>query len=207
MKSILPQDNLFFQKFEDIARAGVQAAEGLVELVQGGDPTRLARRIKALEHEADEAVHATLDHLHRSFITPLDRSDIHSLVGELDNVVDLIDASASRIDLYRPKEIIPEAQALAVVVLDCAKALLKLTQSLPNLKKNADAIDEMCKEVNRYEDEADAIRRSAMARLFREEKDPFELIKWKEILQLIEEATDRGEDVADLVEGIVLENT
>lgn len=207
MKSILPQDTLFFQKFQDVARAGVQAAEGLVEMVQGGDHTRLARRIKAIEHEADEAVHSMLDHLHRSFITPLDRGDIHALVGELDNVVDLIDGAASRIELYRPKEMLPEAQSLAVVVLDCARVILKMTEALPELKKRSDEIEEMCKEVNRYEDEADAIRRSAMARLFREEKDPFELIKWKEILQLIEESTDRGEDVADLVEGIVLENT
>ncbi len=207
MKSILPQDKLFFQKFQVVARAGVKAAEGLIEMVQGGDLTRLARRIKAIEHEADEAVHSMLEHLHRSFITPLDRSDIHALVGELDNIVDLIDGSASRLDLYRPKEILPEAQALAVVVLDCTKVILKLTEALPDLKKRADEIEEMCKEVNRFEDEADAIRRSAMARLFREEKDPFELIKWKEILHFIEEATDRGEDVADLIEGIVLENT
>lgn len=207
MKFLIPQDDLFYEKLEEVAKVGVEVSEELLNLVTGGDATRLSRRIKALEHEADGSVRAMMDHLHRSFITPLDRSDIHSLILELDNVVDLMDAAASRIELYIPDEMISEAAALTQVVIDAARLLLKMTQALPNLKKNAEQIEEMCREVRRHEDEADAIRRSAMARLFREEKDPFELIKWKEILELIEEATDRAEDAADLFEGIVLENT
>jgi predicted phosphate transport protein (TIGR00153 family) len=211
MKSIIPRDELFFDKFDRIASLMVSAAEVLKSILDGnessgGGPEMLARQIKTFEHEADEAVHVTMDHLHRTFVTPLDRGDIHRLAQQLDNVIDLIDAAASRIDLYKPKTILAEARQLGVVLLQSVKVTQEMVLALRNMKKQSDHILELTVEVDRLENEADLVRRTAMARLFHEEGDVFELIKWKEILQHLEEATDRCEDVSDILEGIVLEN-
>jgi uncharacterized protein len=211
MKSIIPRDELFFDKFDRIASLMVSAAEVLKSLLDsegtsGGGVEMLSRQIKTFEHEADEAVHVTMDHLHRTFVTPLDRGDIHRLAQQLDNVLDLIDAAASRIDLYKPKTILAEARQLGVVLLQSVKVTQEMVTALRNMKKQSDHILELTVEVDRLENEADLIRRTAMARLFHEEGDVFELIKWKEILQHLEEATDRCEDVSDILEGIVLEN-
>lgn len=210
MKSIIPRDELFFDKFDRIASLMVSAAEVIRSILDGetsaGGVEMLSRQIKTFEHEADEAVHVTMDHLHRTFVTPLDRGDIHRLAQQLDNVLDLIDAAASRIDQYKPKTILPEARQLGVVLLHSVKVTQEMVTALRHMKKQSDRILELTVEVDRLENEADLIRRTAMARLFHEEGDVFELIKWKEILQHLEEATDRCEDVSDILEGIVLEN-
>lgn len=211
MKSIIPRDELFFDKFDRIASLMVSAAEVLKSLLDGGSASgggveMLSRQIKTFEHESDEAVHVTMDHLHRTFVTPLDRGDIHRLAQQLDNVLDLIDAAASRIDQYKPKTILAEARQLGVVLLQSVKVTQEMVVALRHMKKQSDHILELTVEVDRLENEADLIRRTAMARLFHEEGDVFELIKWKEILQHLEEATDRCEDVSDILEGIVLEN-
>lgn len=207
-RSIIPKDDLFFDKFDRIADLTVQAAEVLKEIIAGdGDIERLARKVKALEHEADEAVHATMEHLHRTFVTPLDRGDIHRLAMRLDNILDLTDAAASRIALYQPKGVPHEAPKLALVLLDSAGVVREMVRLMRRLKEGADRILALAVEVNRLENEADQVRRSAMARLFREEGDVFELIKWKEILEYIEGATDRCEDVSNILEGLVIENS
>ncbi len=207
-RSIIPKDDRFFDKFDHIADLTVQAAEVLKAIIGGGDDVeRLARKVKTLEHEADEAVHATMEHLHRTFVTPLDRSDIHRLAMQLDNILDLTDAAASRIALYQPKGVPEEAPKLALVLLDSAGVVREMVRLVRRMKEQADRILELSVEVNRLENEADQIRRSAMARLFREEGDVFEVIKWKEILEYIEGATDRCEDVSDILQGIVIENS
>jgi hypothetical protein len=214
MKSIIPKDELFFDKFDRIASLTVSAAEVIKSILDGqsepgaaGSVEMLSRQIKTFEHEADEAVHVTMEHLHRTFVTPLDRGDIHKLAQQLDNVLDLIDAAASRIDQYKPKTILPEAKQLGAVVLQSAKVTQEMVTALRHMKKQAAHILELTVEIDRLENEADLIRRGAMARLFHEEGDVFELIKWKEILQLLEETTDRCEDASDILEGIVLENS
>jgi len=207
-RSIIPKDELFFDKFDHIADLTVQAVQVLQTMIAGGEETeRLARKVKALEHEADETVHATMEHLHRTFVTPLDRSEIHRLAMRLDNILDLTDAAASRIGLYQPKGVPDEARQLALVLQDSAGVVREMIGMMREMKRHAERILERSIEVNRLENEADQIRRSAMARLFREETDVFELIKWKEILEYIEGATDRCEDVSDILEGIVIENT
>lgn len=207
-KSIIPKDDIFFDKFDQIAHLSRQAAEILKAMVTEGEDIEMrARKVKSLEHEADEAVHAIMEHLHRTFVTPLDRSDIHRLAVRLDNILDLTDAAAARIAQYQVKAIPEEARQLAVTLLQSAKVVAEMVRLMRQMKHNAKEILNLTIEVDRLENEADQVRQSAMARLFREEGDVFELIKWKEILEYLEGATDRCEDVSDIIEGLVLENT
>jgi len=208
LKSIIPQDDLFYENFDRIAELSVEAAGVLKTMVTGGqDNDALARKVKSLEHEADEAVHATMEHLHRTFVTPLDRSDIRHLAMGLDNILDLTDAAASRIPQYGVRVIPDEARQLALVLHQSTQEVQKMVGLLRRLNQHVEQLKGLAVEIDRLENEADLLRRTAMARLFREGGDVLELIKWKEILEYIEGATDRCEDVSDIVEGIVLENT
>ncbi len=208
MRSILPQDNAFYDDFDKICQKVVEAAEALkVMLDEGGSYDRHASRIKSIESEADEVVHHAVEHLHKTFVTPLDRQDILKLTSRLDDIADLVEAAASRIRLYKPKQMCIEAKDLAEVTLQSSRQVAELVRQLRNLKKQAAGIKTAAMEIDRLENVADDIRRKGIARLFEEEQDARELIKWKDIIEHIEAATDRCEDVSDIVEGILLENT
>jgi hypothetical protein len=199
---------MFFDMFDKLCAQAVTCAEHLLAMLKAGPPFEAnARRIKTLEHEADEVVHSTFEHLHKTFVTPLDRVDIRKLLSRLDDILDLSEAAASRIDLYLPREIQPEAVELAEVLVKCAVQVREMVGLLRHLKKHSARILELSVEVNRLENEADHIRRACLARIFRAAGDPLEVMKWKDILEHIEAATDRAEDVADIVEGIVHENS
>ncbi len=208
MKSIIPQDRLFFDEFDALCRIIVQGVAELVAQLQP-DAKRdvVARRVKAFESEADEVVHRTMEHLHRTFVTPFDRQDIRKLLTRLDDVMDLAEAASSRVDMYQPKMMLDSARDLAEVLLASSKQVQELVGLLRDLKKGAKRAAELTVEINRLENEADGVRRRGIAWLFQEERDAIELIKWKDILEHIEQATDRCEDVADLVSGLVLEYT
>jgi predicted phosphate transport protein (TIGR00153 family) len=208
VKSIIPQDRLFFDEFDALCRIIVQGVAELVAQLQP-DAKRdvVARRVKAFESEADEVVHRTMEHLHRTFVTPFDRQDIRKLLTRLDDVMDLAEAASSRVDMYQPKMMLDSARDLAEVLLASSKQVQELVGLLRDLKKGAKRAAELTVEINRLENEADGVRRRGIAWLFQEERDAIELIKWKDILEHIEQATDRCEDVADLVSGLVLEYT
>lgn len=206
-KSLVPKNDVFYELFGQISANLVEGVQTLVQMLsQCGGYDEHAVRLKSLEHQTDQLVHAIMSHLHKTFITPIEREDIHQLAVRLDDILDLAEAASSRIDLYRPCNVPREAQELSQVLLESVKLVREMIGLLPDMKKRK-RIMELTVEINRLEDQADYIRRSTLARLFREEKDPFELIKWKDILEYIERATDRCEDVADITEGIVLENT
>jgi hypothetical protein len=206
-KSLVPRDAVFFDYFDKICVNLVEGVQLLSKMfAECGRSTEMALTLKTKEHETDQIVHALMNHLHKTFVTPIDREDIHRLAGRLDDILDLTEAAGSRIDLYRPCQFPQEAIELTQVLLESTKLVQEMVGLLRNLKDRR-RIMELTVEINRLEDQGDYIRRSTLARLFREEKDPFELIKWKDILEYIERATDRCEDVADITEGIVLENT
>jgi predicted phosphate transport protein (TIGR00153 family) len=144
--------------------------------------------------------------LHKTFITPLDRNDIYRLITKMDDVMDYVEAAAERISLYEILEMRPEAPELAHVLLTSAERVLEAVAGFRDLKRS-ELILEKCVEINRLENEADAVLRRALARLFREERDPITIMKWKEIYELLETATDRCEDVANIIEGVILENS
>jgi len=206
-KRIMPKDEFFFIHFDKLADKIVQGVRVLNEMMEkGGDYGEFALRVKTMEHEGDQIVHAIIARLHKTFITPIDRDDIHMLVCGMDDILDTAEGGSSRIDMYQPRHIPVEAKELAKVLLESVRMVQEMITLLRNLKQ-PQRILELSVEINRLEDQADYIRRSTLARMFRDEQDVRELIKWKDILQYIERSTDRCEDVGNITEGIVLEHT
>jgi predicted phosphate transport protein (TIGR00153 family) len=164
------------------------------------------QQIKALENDGDRITHETIDALNKTFITPIDREDIHALITTLDDVLDLIDAAAHRLMLYRITRPTPELVAIAVQLVKPVETIKEALLLLDNMK-NARKILDLCVEVNRLENEADSLHRIAIGNLFDHEKDPISVMKLKEIYENLEHATDRCEDVANVIEGIVIKNS
>jgi predicted phosphate transport protein (TIGR00153 family) len=203
----LPKDESFFDQFEKHGRRTVDGCRALVELVTTpGDMLARAKAISEIESDCDRTTHAVVAQLHKTFITPIDRNDIHRLITKMDDVMDYVEAGAERLALYELTTPTPEVGRMAESLLASAECVLEAVTALRNFK-NPEAILAKCVEINRLENVTDGILRAALARLFREEKDPITIIKWKEIYELIETATDRCEDVANIIEGVVLENS
>ncbi|MFQ5818044.1 MAG: DUF47 domain-containing protein [Terriglobia bacterium] len=201
---LLPREKTFFNQFIEVA-ANIQAgAQALVDLLEDyRDVAKKVAHIKDLEHRGDQMTHDLMTQLNQTFITPFDREDIHELASTLDDVLDLIDAFASRLIIYRIGSLRPDAAELARTLL---KATGEVQAAVSQLEKQ-DRILQHCIEINRLENEGDNAVRAATARLFEEEKDPVEIIKWKELLEVLEFATDKCEDVANVLEGVVLKST
>jgi hypothetical protein len=199
------EGKIFFELFERHASKALEAARLLHAMLK--NPLALsdqARRIKELEHEGDVITHRAVETLHRTFVTPIDRGDIHRLISRLDDVLDLIDATAERVWLYNINSVNREACALAETLINAVSEVNRAMAGLRNLK-NRDALLTVCMEINRYENEGDTLLRGAVARLFEESTDPLMVIKWKDIYEFLEDAIDRCEDVANIVEGVALE--
>lgn len=203
--SLMPKEGRFFDLFKELADCIVQGAVEFKELgVNMGEAERRVRAIKAIEHRGDEITHQTMDLLHKTFITPLDREDIHTLVSRMDDILDFTDAAAQRIFMYGVEELPKEGQELAEICVQAARLVQSAVAALDNLK-HPENIIKTCVEINRLENDADHVLRSGLARLFKEEPDIRKLIKLKEIYELLETVTDRCEDVANVIDGIVLE--
>ncbi len=206
-RSIIPRDEMFFDSFERICVLIVEAAKKLMAMLDKGSPfDASAREIKTLESEADEHVHQAAKRLHQTFVTPFDRQDIHRLLLRLDDILDMIEAVSSRLELYDPNRIREETKEMTGLLVEDTEQVADMIGLLRDFKRQSGRILELTVEINRLENEADRVHHKAIGRLFREEEDARELIKWKEILDHVESATDRCEDIADIVEGIVLEN-
>ena len=161
--------------------------------------------IESLEKQADKVTHATLEMLHKTFITPLDRDDIHQLITRMDDILDLMEDAGQTVSLYDIKQITPEAKRLAELCLSCCEKVRAAVGLLHNMD-NAREILGLCAEIDRLESDADHVMRAAMSKLFREEPDVRNLIKLKAIYEILESVTDRCEDVANILEGIIVEN-
>lgn len=195
----------FFDLFEEHVGCTREAATQLFNMGKdGADMARQSGRIKEVEHRGDEITHTVIERLHQTFITPIDRDEIHGLISALDDVLDLVDESAERIWLYGITRLEPEAVDLADVLLKAVEAMGFALRGLRNLSDRKQLLAH-CTEINRLENEGDRILRRATARLFKETTDPIQVIKWKEIYDNLENAIDRCEDVANLIEGVALE--
>jgi predicted phosphate transport protein (TIGR00153 family) len=204
-RKLLPQEHGYFDLFEQHSALGLKACQELqVMFAEDGDMAVRTALIKDIEREADLVTRSCMDALHRTFITPMDRSDIQTLIQRLDDVVDSVESIAVRVMLYEISEVRPEARALADILVECAKETTLLMPLLRNMK-NADAIKQHCVKIFDMENEGDLIMRNALAKLFKEEKDAIVLIKWKELYERLEKATDRCEAVASIVQSIVIE--
>jgi uncharacterized protein len=205
LSRFLPREEKFFDLFK---RSADLLVDGSIELQQllgdlGKSESR-ARKIKDLESRADEITHRTVELLHTTFITPLDREDIHQLITKMDDILDFIEAAAERISLYEIKSTTPQLNDLADIIVKSTEGLRTAITRIESLKEPEEIVKQ-CVEVNRLENEADQVFRKGMAQLFRDEPDVRQLIKMKEIYEMLETVTDRCEDVANIVEGIVLE--
>lgn len=203
----LPKDQSFFEHFEAQGRKTVEGCRALLEMVTApADVVAQAKVVTDLEHDCDRITHAVVEQLHKTFITPIDRNDIFRLISKMDDVMDFVEAAAERIALYEIQEMTAEVGPLCRVILASAERMLEAVSGLRDLKQT-ELILAKCVEINRLENEADGLLRVALARLFRDEKNPITVLKWKEIYELLETATDRCEDVANIIEGVVLENS
>jgi len=203
---LLPREPKFFDYFNQHAALAAAAALELRELL--ADLTQLEARSRAIEKSeklADQITHQTVQLLHRTFVTPLDRDEIHRLINGMDDILDLMEDVATSLFLYDVKALTPEARQLGDICVACTIKVRDAVGMLESMK-NADAILRICTEIDRLESDADRVFRAGLAKLFREEADVREVIKMKEIYQLLESITDKCEDVANVIEGIVLEN-
>jgi predicted phosphate transport protein (TIGR00153 family) len=206
LRRLLPREDDFFGLFERHAALTVEGAKEMQQLVQGGQNVRvLAARIKEIEHETDVITHACVERLHKTFITPFDRDDIHRLITRMDDVMDYIESAAIAVSLYELTEMTDPARELADVLVRSTEAVAIAVDGLKNVKQSG-VILKACIEVNRLENEGDEILRNALAGLFRGAQDPLLVLKWKEVYEALENATDRCEDVANIIEGVVLEH-
>ncbi len=202
----LTRDKEFWSAFKDHAALSVRASELLVKMLEASDARqRLVQEVSDLEHQGDKITHDTVLALHQTWITPLDRDAIHGLISRLDDVLDFIDAAADRVALYQMESARPEALELAKILHSSCSEIARAMAMLQDMKE-ARSLLALCQQVNKHEHDADQVFRRALARLFDERTEPLELMKWRDILESIETATDRAEDVANIIEGIVLEH-
>ncbi len=202
MFSLIPREVRFFDLFEQQSRHIIKAAQLLHELVHHfADARAKAHAIKEEEHQGDLITHEIVKRLNTTFITPLDREDIHDLGTRLDDVLDFIEAAAERLVVYRIKEPTSASRAMAEVIVQQTHAMDRAIKCLRTMDPG---FHEHAVEVNRLENSADNLLRDSLAALFEEQADPIEVIKWKEIYETMEIVTDRCEDVVNVIEGIIL---
>jgi predicted phosphate transport protein (TIGR00153 family) len=202
----MPREGKFFELFNEHAALIVEGSHALAALMASGDDLeRRARNVESIEKRGDKITRSTIELLHKTFITPIDRDDIHQLISELDNILDLIEDSAQLMFLYDVRVLPPDAKKLADLCVECC-AKVKSAVALLSSMDNADAIMALCEEIDRLESEADHVMRAAMGRLFRDEPDVRELIKLRTVYEHLETVTDHCEDVANIIQGIVIEN-
>jgi uncharacterized protein len=203
LQRLLPQERSFFDLFDQQADNIHVGAKALLQMLERytGVPEQV-QNIKAIEHHGDDITHGILTKLNSTFITPFDREDLHELCSRLDDVIDLIDAAASRFVLYRVNAVRPGT-------IDLVKILVAATAEVVSCVKALETPDKALKfaiEINRCENESDRLCRTLIAQLFDEEKDPVQIIKWKEIFEVIETAVDKCEDVANVIESVILKS-
>lgn len=198
-------DRAFYVAFENHAARIVEAAKLVLEIMrEPGRARELAEGVHSVEHEGDKITHDTIARLHKTWITPIDRGDIHGLITALDDVLDLTEAVADRVALYELNAIPDFVASVAEVLVRATDAVSRAVRLLPHVKRPREMLD-LCVEINRLENEADRDYRKAIATLFSGEYDALTAMKLRDIIDNLEAATDRCEDVANILEGIVLE--
>jgi predicted phosphate transport protein (TIGR00153 family) len=208
LRSLMPREERFVDNFAAHAACMVAGARALTAMMQAHGPEREARfkEVCAIEGQADAIARETLVSLHKAFITPFDRSDIHSLSTALDDAVDLIEEVAQRAVLYRLETFSPRMLELAAMIENCAELLTQAIPLLHDVNRNVGTINSLCERVGRIESDADRLLRLALSELIAEGPSTIEFLGRKEVYELLETVTDRCDDVADLIEGILLDH-
>jgi len=203
MVRLIPRETKFIEAFADMANNLTDGAKLLRGILQDmKDVEARVQKLKDIEHKGDEMTHNVLTRLNQTFITPFDREDIYRLASSLDDVLDFVYAAGERLIMYKIRGIYPAASELAGVVVRQSE---QLCEAVAVLEKHDRAL-QICVEINRLENEADRIATTAVARLFDTEKDPINLIKQKELYEILETATDKAEDAANVIESVVVKS-
>jgi predicted phosphate transport protein (TIGR00153 family) len=206
LEKLMPKSDEFFDDFDAQADATVRGAKLLRDLLDDfTDVERKVAAIKEVEHQGDQIAHRAFERLHKQFITPFDRAEIHRLLGRIDDVLDLTDATAERLLLYEVGPVPQAARDLARVLVPACEKLQEAVRLMREIKNPAQILA-ACREIKELESQADSLGRAAIAALFKSGADALSIMKWKEIYDLMETATDRCEDVANVIEGVVLEH-
>jgi predicted phosphate transport protein (TIGR00153 family) len=204
---LMPRQGRFFDMFNEHAEQIVAGSRELAALMANHDDLeRRTHTIETIERRADKITRATIELVHKTFITPIDREDIHQLISKMDDILDLIEDSAQLMFLYDVRVLPPDAKKLADICVACCEHVKSAVGMLSSMD-NAAEILSICSEIDRLESEADHVMRGAIARLFRDEPDVRELIKLCSVYEHLETVTDRCEDVANIIQGIVIENS
>ena len=202
--SILPKEEKFFKLFEAQAAYNTKAVKAFKELVKNWDEKSPAFEIiREIEHEADITTHEIYDKLNRTFITPFDREDIHQLASEMDDIVDMVQSLCNRMHLYHIRNSTPDLVQLVDILDQATDAIRKAIGDLQDKDKTRRVLD-YCIEINRLENTGDHARDMALSKLFEGQPDPIDVIKWKEIYEVVEGAIDRCEDIANTIETILV---
>ena len=200
---LVPREERFFDMFTELAGLSVAAARELTVMVNDlPNAAHSARKLKTLEHQADDIAHGIIDKLNRSFVTPIERGDIHALACGLDEIIDYIEVAGHKISLYELDGVRREVVVAVELILASTKNVEKAVSSLRHFPD----VKPYLLEINRLEEETDHLCRNALAALLNSDIDAVTIIKWKEILEILEGATDRCEDVANIVDGVIVKN-
>ncbi len=202
--SLIPREEKFFPAFVELAEQIRTGARLLKQMLAQSPPdVSKVETIKETEHACDKITRSIIDRLNRTFVTPLDREDIHALASSLDDVMDAIDAASAVVKLYKIQHVRSGARRLVDIIVESADLI---TEGMKNLENDTKAVLEIAARVNQLEHEADRVHQDAIVELFDQETDPIAVIKWKEIFDFLEAATDRCEDVGNLLEGVVVKH-
>jgi len=202
------KEEIFYDQFVETAELTCKAAEKLDDLINNYNVNELEQKISAIEdveHDCDQSIHDIMQQLNKSFITPIDREDINQIAKEIDNITDDIEATAQRFKMFNVKEMTEDAKVLSRLIVVCTIELKNVMAEMKNMKTSKTLIKRII-EVNRLENEGDDAFRVAIAKLFANGMDAVEVIKWKEIYEYLENTLDACEDVANIVEGVVMKN-
>jgi predicted phosphate transport protein (TIGR00153 family) len=204
LKLLVNNNKTFYEMFEKAAMNISTGAKALDDFMKSYPKAieEKAKLIKDIEHAGDMITHQTIEMLNKTFVTPIDREDIHQLVSKLDDILDLMDSAGSRLSLYKVESITPEAKSFGELLIKATTIICEAIKTMRNMQKHPEIL-KCCVDIHTIENEGDQLLREAMVNLF-QTNDPIKVIKWKEIYQNLETATDCCEDVANVIEGIVL---
>lgn len=208
---LIPREEKFFDLLEGQAANMLKGAQILLKCFEhytSLDAAYLAsKEIREIEHIGDELVHDIMNRLNKSFITPLDREDIHALTGALDDVIDYVDSVAERLIMFQIRNPTPHATELSRIIVRSSEEIAQSVTLLRNMR-DTETLSKQCAKINQLENDADQVLREALANLFKDgSRDPLDVIKWKDIYEHLEMATDKCEDVANIIETIVVKYT